>query len=226
MDEYARFASLYDAVVGPFLAPVHRAVAGALPRTGRVLDLCCGTGTLTALAAGRTGRAVGVDNSPAMLARAEAARPGVPFVRADATRLPFGDRAFDGVVLSFALHEKDADAGRAMLDEARRVLRPGGLLLVADYRTARTGPGPLAGLAVALVERMAGKGHFACYRGVHAHRRQPRLPGAGGILAGPGSHLHARMRRAVRGRAMTGPARSQKTGEARSRGRETGLPGG
>jgi ubiquinone/menaquinone biosynthesis C-methylase UbiE len=164
VDEYARIARLYDAVVGPFLRPVYRGVLDELPRTGRVLDLCCGTGALTALAAERTGDAVGVDNSPAMIARAAVARPGVEFIRADATRLPFGERGFDAVVLSFALHEKETDTGRAMLREARRVLGPDGLLLVADYRAPRTVPGLAARQAVALVERMAGKQHFAHYR--------------------------------------------------------------
>ena len=164
VDEYARIARLYDAVVGPFLRPIHRAAARALPRSGRVLDLCCGTGVLTTLVAGRTGRAVGVDNSPAMIARAKAVRPDMEFILADATHLPLGKDEFDGVVLSFALHEKDPDTGRAMLGEARRVLRPGGLLLVADYRAPRTGPGLAAKQAVALVERLAGKDHFARYR--------------------------------------------------------------
>eukprot|EP00828_Plagiopyla_frontata_P031179 TRINITY_DN41011_c0_g1_i2.p1 TRINITY_DN41011_c0_g1~~TRINITY_DN41011_c0_g1_i2.p1 ORF type:complete len:338 (+),score=86.26 TRINITY_DN41011_c0_g1_i2:66-1079(+) len=164
VDEYARFAHLYDAVVGPFLRPIHRAVVHELPRSGRVLDLCCGTGALTAMVAARTGCAVGVDNSPAMIARAGAVRPDVEFIRADATSQPFGENVFDGVTLSFALHEKDSDTGRAMLEEARRVLRPGGLLLVADYRTSRTGLGPAAKHAVALIERVAGKDHFAHYR--------------------------------------------------------------
>ncbi len=164
MDEYARIAHLYDGVVGPFLRPVYRSVTRALPRTGRVLDLCCGTGALTAMAAGRTGNAVGVDNSQAMLARARGVRPDTEFILADATSLPFGDRAFDGVALSFALHEKDAATGRAMLGEARRVLRPGGLLLVADYRPARTVLGWVTKFGVVLVERLAGREHFAHYR--------------------------------------------------------------
>lgn len=164
MDEYARSAHLYDAVVGPFLRPIHRTVTRALPRAGRLLDLCCGTGMLTAMAAGSGLRAVGVDNSPAMIDQARTTRPSVMFIHADATALPFADHGFDRVVLSFALHEKAASTGRAMLAEARRVLRPDGRLLVVDYRPARTGLGPVAKYAVGLVERMAGKDHFARYR--------------------------------------------------------------
>src|SRR5271154_2589793 len=78
-------------------AAVHslQLVAGA-----RVLDLACGTGDLcrTLQAAGY--RPIGADFSAGMLA---AARTSAPLVRADAMRLPFPDRALDGVTCGFAL---------------------------------------------------------------------------------------------------------------------------
>ena len=166
MDEYGRIAPLYDRVVGPFLRPVHRAVLDALPTPGPLLDLCCGTGLLTGLAAASGLPAVGVDLSPAMLARARRAHPAVRFIRADAARLPFPDAAFAAVTVCFALHEKPLPTAQALLAEALRVLAPQGALLVADYRGPNSPDHPhrLTGLAVSLVERLAGRDHFACYR--------------------------------------------------------------
>lgn len=165
MDEYARFAHLYDSLVGPFLRPVYRAVLATLPKPGgQLLDLCCGTGLLTGMAAKAGQQTVGVDISPAMLEQARTAHPDVSFVHGDATALPFQSGRFDTVTLCFALHEKPAPIGYAILAEARRILRPDGLILVADYRLPRTGFGQVAGWPVALVERLAGKEHFARYR--------------------------------------------------------------
>ncbi|MEF2231185.1 MAG: methyltransferase domain-containing protein [Pseudodesulfovibrio sp.] len=170
MDEYERIAPHYDRTVGAFLRPVHRAVLDALPGPGPLLDLCCGTGLLTGLAATQGRAALGVDLSPAMLTRARHTNPGVRFILADGASLPFAAATFAAVAVCFALHEKPAPTARAMLAEARRVTAPGGALLVADYRAPR-GAEPLArltGLGVAVVERLAGRNHFAHY---HAFRR-------------------------------------------------------
>lgn len=98
-----------------------RAVAGSA-RT--VLDLACGTGTLTNHLA-RPGRlVVGVDLSPEHLAAAQPV-DGVQFVRGDATRLPIADGTVDAVVSSLGLGV--VTNRRAFLREVVRVLRPGGV---------------------------------------------------------------------------------------------------
>jgi len=163
-DEYARIAAHYDRAVGPFLRSVHRAVLDAVPDPALpLLDLCCGTGLLTAMAAAEGRSVVGLDLSPAMLARSAPIASG-RFVRADGAALPFASGRFGAVAICFALHEKPAPVRSALLGEAVRVLRPGGALLVADYRVPECPGERLMGLGVALVERLAGRGHFACFR--------------------------------------------------------------
>jgi demethylmenaquinone methyltransferase/2-methoxy-6-polyprenyl-1,4-benzoquinol methylase len=102
-----------------------------------VLDVATGTADL-ALALRRarpTARVVGVDFSEAMLARgrAKAARQGVD-VRlevGDGTDLPYPDASFDAVTIAYGLRNfADVDAG---LREFRRVLRPGGRLVVLEF---------------------------------------------------------------------------------------------
>jgi SAM-dependent methyltransferase len=91
----------------------------------RLLDLACGPGWLTALAASRGAAATGGDFSQAMLAAARRAHPAIEFRQADARDLPFADAAFDTVVMSFGIHHLEQPERAAA--EAFRVLRPGGM---------------------------------------------------------------------------------------------------
>ena len=112
----------------------------------RVLDIGCGTGSLTVLLARDHPEAgvVGLDPDPKALARAtrKAARAGVA-VRFDegfSDALPYGDASFDRVFSSFMLHHlKPAEKKRTLL-ECRRVLEPGGVLFLLDFG----GAGPRA----------------------------------------------------------------------------------
>ena len=87
-----------------------------------MLDVGCGEGELARFLP--DGAWVGVDNSPAMLARAPE-----PNVLGEATALPFGDTEFPSVALLYVLYHLDEP--RLALAEALRVLRPGGLVAVA-----------------------------------------------------------------------------------------------
>lgn len=104
---------------------------GELSDGDRVLDLGCGAGAFTAIAASaRPGtRVVGADVAEAALARARAAHPGLEFrlVPFDGP-LPFEDGAFT-VVWASEVIEHVADTAM-WLSEVRRVLVPGGRLLL------------------------------------------------------------------------------------------------
>lgn len=91
-----------------------------------ILDVGCGTGTLTHELATRAGRVVGVDASPAMVDAARRAFPQIEFLVADALELPF-ENQFD-VVFSNAVFHWIADHDR-LLKTLRRVLKPGGRLV-------------------------------------------------------------------------------------------------
>ncbi|GAA4897015.1 methyltransferase family protein [Stackebrandtia albiflava] len=102
--------------------------------TGEVLEVAVGTGlNLPHYPAGI--RLTGVDFSPAMLERAEARAAAlgleVELRQADAQRLPFEDRRFDTVVCTLSLCGIPDRA--AAIGEMRRVLRPGGRLLLLDH---------------------------------------------------------------------------------------------
>jgi len=105
----------------------------------RVLDIGCGTGSLSlAIARLRPGAQVtGLDPDAKALARAErkAAHEGlvVRFDRGFGDDLPYPNASFDRVVSSLMLHHLTPDEKRKTLAEARRVLVPGGELHVVDF---------------------------------------------------------------------------------------------
>jgi arsenite methyltransferase len=117
------------------------------PRPGeRVLDVGCGAGLdvlAAARAVGADGLAAGVDLSPEMLAVArDAARAAglanVRFEVASAEALPFDDASFDQIVSNGALNLV-IDKRRAFAELAR-VLRPGGVLAIADLLVVDDAP--------------------------------------------------------------------------------------
>jgi arsenite methyltransferase len=117
----------------------------------RVLDLGCGRGAvlLTAAKLVPGGSAVGVDiwradqtgnSMQATLANAEAEGVAgrVELHTQDMTDLAFPDGSFDLVVSNLAIHNlPDDDARRSAIDEAVRVLRPGGHVVIADLALTR-----------------------------------------------------------------------------------------
>jgi demethylmenaquinone methyltransferase/2-methoxy-6-polyprenyl-1,4-benzoquinol methylase len=110
----------------------------------QVLDLCCGTGDLT-FSLAREGKAhvYGADFAHPMLVRAkqknsaesgDSARPNantLPFLEADALRLPFADGSFDLVTTAFGFRNlANYEAG---LREIRRILKPGGTIAILEF---------------------------------------------------------------------------------------------
>lgn len=109
----------------------------ATPPT-RVLDVACGAGGTTAWLRAHLPDAAltAINLSSAQLDGARRRVPTASVRYMDATQLAFDDGAFDWVVcVEAAFH---FDTRRRFLDEARRVLRPGGLLLVTDLVTHRS----------------------------------------------------------------------------------------
>jgi demethylmenaquinone methyltransferase/2-methoxy-6-polyprenyl-1,4-benzoquinol methylase len=141
---FDRIAGVYDLMNTAMTAGMHHrwrrraADLAELEPGDTALDVCCGTGDLAielATRVGPDGSVVGCDFSERMLdlARAKAGRRGVAAVRfewGDALRLPYGDASFDAATVAFgARNLSDLDRG---LSELRRVVRPGGRLVILE----------------------------------------------------------------------------------------------
>lgn len=105
------------------------------PRKGmRVLDLAAGTGTSSAAIARHGAEVTAADFSEGMLAVGRERQAGnelIEFVHADATALPFEDDSFDAATISFGL--RNVSDPRQALAEMRRVVRPGGRIVICEF---------------------------------------------------------------------------------------------
>lgn len=137
------FSRLYDPILAltmresRFRGLMLKQVDARLPHQGTAVDIGCGTGTFAlALKARRPdAEVVAVDGDAEIMAQAKA-KPGASSVRWEeglAQELPMPDDNADIVTISLVLHHLLPADKRAALAEARRILRPGGRLHVADW---------------------------------------------------------------------------------------------
>jgi len=126
---------------------------------GPVADVGCGTGRITAHLHDTGIDAFGIDLSPGMIDVARRDHPGLRFEVGSMTDLHLGDSAVAGLVAWYSLIHIPDDRIDAVLEHFRRVLRPGGPLLlgfhVGDGTTLKT------------------QGYGGHPMKVHVHRRQP-----------------------------------------------------
>jgi len=138
----ARWYDLFGRVIsfGRDKAIREKLIELAAPAPGeKVLDVGCGTGTLTLALKSSvgTGEVHGIDASPEMIevAKGKAAKAGsdVDFQVALIEEIPFPDATFDLVTSSLMLHHLPDDLKRTGLDEIRRVLKTGGRFMAMDF---------------------------------------------------------------------------------------------
>jgi len=167
---FDRWAPRYDRSLHQKLMfePVHRAALSAFSAFGSVprdiLDIGCGTARLLESAGRRwTGaRLTGIDASELMIGEARRKHDGDPrfiLLRADASSLPLQDVSFDVVFSTMSFHHWGDQASGVR--EVARVLRPGGLFVLADVSP------PLLGLLRPLLSR----GDRADFQAARAIRR-------------------------------------------------------
>jgi SAM-dependent methyltransferase len=135
-------------------------IAAVQPRV--VLDVGCGTGTLTIAAADelREARVVGLDGDRKVLdlARRKDGSERVEWVEGLADELPFGDGEVDALMTTLVFHHLPLGIKRASLVEARRVLRPGGRLVVGDWGRPQDPVMSVAFLALQCLDGFANTG--------------------------------------------------------------------
>jgi SAM-dependent methyltransferase len=163
-DEFAHQADAFAASPVMTLGATLGAVVELVPAdpAARWVEVACGPAAISRALAPRVGSVQGVDLTPAMVAKAgaEAAAAGLDnlaFAVGDATALDFEDGAFDGAVTRFSLHH--IPAPERVVAEMARVVRPGGLVVIADHVTDDDGA---AAAWHEQIERLRDPSHWAC----------------------------------------------------------------
>jgi demethylmenaquinone methyltransferase / 2-methoxy-6-polyprenyl-1,4-benzoquinol methylase len=109
------------------------------PTSGmKILDLAAGTGSSSEPLAKAGADVTAADFSEGMIAAGRKARPHLNFVKADALNLTFPDNTFDLLTISFGLRNTENTA--KALAEARRVVKPGGRLVVVEFSSPTFAP--------------------------------------------------------------------------------------
>jgi ubiquinone/menaquinone biosynthesis C-methylase UbiE len=160
---YRSLTGLYDPLVR--ITTRERRFKAALLQQARlragqqVLDLACGTATLTIAAKRMQPRAdiTGVDGDPDILARARVkaakAEAELKFDESLSQHLPYADSSFDVVLSSLFFHHLDRENKLATLSEVWRVLKPGAELHIADWGKAAN---PLMRVLFLIVQMLDG----------------------------------------------------------------------
>jgi demethylmenaquinone methyltransferase/2-methoxy-6-polyprenyl-1,4-benzoquinol methylase len=125
-----------------------------------VLDICCGPGTQCGRLRKGRGPVFGLDLNLRMTKYAAARHPRVRFICADAVALPFPPGCFQGIVISFALHEKSPWIRPRLLAAAKEILAHGGRIILVDFERPWSAASRIARSYINLIERLAGREHF------------------------------------------------------------------
>jgi SAM-dependent methyltransferase len=146
-------ADAYDRFMGRFSRPLAKPFTdfAGLPLHGRVLDVGCGPGALTAELASRAGpeRVTAVDPSEEYVAALRGRQPGVGVIRAPAEDLPFEESRFAATLAQLVVNVMDDPV--AGLREMARVTRDGGIVAACVWDFTDGGPiGPFWAAAQAL----------------------------------------------------------------------------
>ncbi|MGI2336261.1 MAG: class I SAM-dependent methyltransferase [Dehalogenimonas sp.] len=132
----------------------------------KVLDVCCGTGDQAIRLAGLGLEVQGIDLDERMIAVAQskkrrAVQEHVRFQIGDAATLLFKNRTFDYATISLALHEKPLEIQLQVVEEMRRVVKKGGVMVLADF-------GVPAKWFIRILEGMVGGEHYTCFKNYQA----------------------------------------------------------
>lgn len=147
---YKRISKIYDLGISIYFRKIETSprqnILKQIPNTPiNILEMCTGTATNSILIASQKPNAkiIGIDLSENMLHVAKEKitnqkLKNIDLQVGDATSTPFDNSTFDIVLISLALHEMTRDLAHKLLQEAYRVLKTTGTLIILEWETPKT----------------------------------------------------------------------------------------
>jgi ubiquinone/menaquinone biosynthesis C-methylase UbiE len=179
-DPYKNIAKWYDAIFEPMNHGLRKAALKMHPVNDgmHVLDIGCGTGSHLKMYQDMNCRVYGLDTSAAMIKEARLKLGENADLRlSNSKQMPFSDDMFDLIICMTVLHEMDHDIRLNILQEAKRILKNDGRIILIDFQ-----PGPvkqlkgwISKIIIFFAELAAGRNHFRNFRHFMRFGGLPRL---------------------------------------------------
>ena len=171
--KYSLNGIIYKLIIDPILSRYYHHIIEELDLNNNVLDVACGTGSLSLAMSGMVSRVSGIDLSEEMIyiARESAMKKNISnaaFIRMDASELSsYHDNEFDIAIASMAIHQFNAALALKILGEMKRIAKK---VILMDYNY----PIPLviSRIVIFIIEKIAGGDHYLNFR---------RFNGSGGL---------------------------------------------
>jgi len=156
------FSNIYDFVFSPVLNPIRKKIAQEVItlQPKYLIDMCCGTANQIKYFTNLPNtKIIGIDISDNMLNVALKNAPPNTCYKQDASQTNFPDNHFDVAILSFILHETTPEMAYSIVNEAKRIIKSNGKIIITDYiidkRTSILGK-----MSAYLTEFLIGGEHF------------------------------------------------------------------
>ncbi len=161
-----RFASYYDFFFSEVLKPIRLKNLEIISkhRCKNIIDLGCGTGSQCRILSQHGFEVVGVDNSKNMIQVAMRKNTHrATFILGDITKPIFLDQTFDCAIITLVLHPNDKKTITNIVEEAKRVTKKHGIIIITDYDYGRHITGKLATMVIKFIESLATSSHRKNY---------------------------------------------------------------
>lgn len=177
------YSTIYKIFIDPLLSKLHRGILEYIKTSDKVIDVACGTGSLSLAISNKARSVMGIDLSEEMIgtARRSANKRHVcnaGFMVLDASDMKIlRNNEFDIAVTSMALHQFDPEIAIKALSEMKRIASR---IIIADYNCPL--PGGFREKIVRSLEKMAGEEHNSNFRTYISNGGMDRIIIASGLV--------------------------------------------
>ena len=161
-----KFALFYDFFLDGALKPIRLKNLEIISKhhSEKIIDLGCGTGSQCSILSKHGFEVVGIDSSEKMLKVAKKKNMyKTTFILGDITENIVPHETFDCAIISLVLHTNNRKTIKRILEEAKRVTKKNGFILIADYGYGIHFKGKLVALFIRFIESFTNSSHRTHY---------------------------------------------------------------